>query len=149
MHARLFRLSVLWLTVAVLFIAAGERAVGQPPAAPLPTNVTIQFRVFDAFNPGREFTPADEGQIILRNREGLRNEELTVRITPVPPVPGQKKETLYQITVLRGKVIDELLIPIAGVQTNPAILTKLVTVQDMTLYPGASVSNGKRQFKFA
>jgi hypothetical protein len=101
----------------------------------------IEFKVFPANSPtAAPLLPFDTATIHYRNKvEGQPDFKFNL------PVAGPDDKGFYSIPVQEGWLIDNLVIRVKGA-VNPAVVTKLVTRQNMVIYPGASDSG--EEFKF-
>jgi hypothetical protein len=102
-------------------------------AQPATDEVTLQFKVYLANKP--EDPPldvADFGTIEYRNKNlDLPNIKFDL------PIKHSADKT-NEITVKKGVLIEQLVVQVLRPDTNPAVVTKLVTADKMTLFPGAS-----------
>lgn len=126
-------------TIALVFLVI-ERETAEAQEAK-PKTFKIEFKVFPANNPTGSSLPAfDRATIHYRNKvESLPDFKFNL------PVVGPDARGFYSVTVDEGWLVDNLVIRLKGV-VNPAVITKLVTRDNMILYPGASESGEK--FKF-
>lgn len=118
----------------------------------------------DAPKPEGEAKKADETKIGIRVKV-FDADRPTVALTPLAAYgyyrPGEAQEPLflddlkfeaqekgfYLVTVPRGILLERLVIEVRERNYNPAVLTKVVTANEMVVYPGASDSQGVFSFQ--
>lgn len=146
---RLLRRALLLVTVTVTTAVAGQGgATGQEPK-----EVVIKFKVFDANKTKNPvpLKPAATANVFVRNPFNNKAQFLqSVKVTG----PNDPKDGFYEMKISRGPsvedvwLVEQLVIEIDDPQKdyNPAIITKVVSADSMTLYPGASDSKDKFSF---
>lgn len=114
----------------------GARAQDEKPKA-----LKIEFKVFPANEPaGKPLEVLELATIHYRSKiDGLPDSKFDL------PVAGPDAKGFYSVEIAPGLLIDNLVIRPKGLP-NVAVVTKLVTANNMVLYPGASDSKDK--FKF-
>lgn len=136
MNARNLRLATMIVCFSMCDIASGQNA--QKPADA--TKIGIRVKVFDADRPTIPLTPLaafgyyrpGEGQ------EPLFLDDLKFEA---------QDKGFYQVTVPKSILLERLVITVAESSYNPAVLTKVVTANEMVVYLGASDSQGVFSFQ--
>ena len=134
------------LVVFALIGPSSLYAIDNPSTAPDANNkneVVIQFRVFDANKPDNALHPdlTSRPVIFLRNLDTnkdelyLGNSKDDIRI-----VPSKDRKDFYEITLPKGRLINDLSIDVLEPNTNAAAIVKVVTANNIVVYPGASRS---------
>jgi hypothetical protein len=126
--------------LAFVVIALVGRSVS---AQEKPEKIAIKFKLFDTNKPGSE-TSIDARNIALLS---VRNPA-----TKQPAFPQNVEVVLlpdkfYQIEVDKNLLVEHLVIETVSTRFSPADITKVVTKQPMTLYPG--VSDSADEFSFS
>lgn len=122
--------------VSWLVLGCGiNHAWSQEP--PKTSTVKIKFKAFDSNHPDERLNPADYASNIVRDPLTLKPQFLE-RVKISRP----SKDAFDELEVSKGWLIEQLVIPIVHPTEdyNPAILTKVVSNAEMTIYPGASRS---------
>jgi uncharacterized protein (TIGR03000 family) len=126
-----WRLQLVFVTAVTICLAEG------PANAQKPETVGVRFKVFDSNAPTKVLKPVNQAINFVRDPVTKKPQLLeAVAIT------GPDKDGFYQLKVSKGWLIEQLVIQIDDPEKdyNPAIITKVVSAADMTLYPGASRS---------
>jgi hypothetical protein len=119
------------LTAVILSCVLSGPAIAQPPE-----EITIKLKVFDSNKPKTELVPRN-AIIFLRNP--LDNQPEYVGDRALEAIPTEKG--FYQLKLPKGRLIERIAIQIdsvSGTGYNAAEIKKIVTANDMTIYPGAS-----------
>jgi hypothetical protein len=120
------------LCATLLAVLAGQTS---PALAQDAAKITVKFKIFDTNEPIKRLNPLKTASNFVRDPGTKKAEFLeTVEIT------RPEKEGLDELKVSKGWLIEQLLIQIDDPEKeyNPAIITKIVSAADMTVYPGAS-----------
>lgn len=143
MYAHLMRSAVVIVCFAWGGIALGQNAqspTGDTAKKPDESRIGIRVKVFDADRPAVPLTPlAAFGY--YRPGEGL--EPLFLDDLKFEA----QDKGFYQVTVPKSILLERLVITVAERNYNPAVLTKIVTANEMVVYLGASDSQGVFSFQ--
>ncbi len=105
--------------------------------------IVIQFKIFDANRPTEELKPNLNRKpiILLRNLVTL-DEELFLgnKDTEAAIVESKERKGFYEITLPKGRLINDMAIDVERANTNPGAIIKVVTANNIVVYPGASGS---------
>jgi hypothetical protein len=118
----------------------GVHAQDDPPTS----TINIRLKVFDTNAPSERLTPATVASNFVRD-------PVTRKAVFLENVPVERLKTdgaFDQLTVSKGWLVEKLVIQIVDARKvyNPAIVTKVVSNADMTIYPGASASTDEFSF---
>lgn len=105
--------------------------------------VIVQFKIFDANKPTILFTPdlTRRPVVFLRNLQNNADELfLGTEDKPITIVPSKERAGFYEITLPRDRLINDMTIDLKEASTNFASITKIVTRDNVVVYPGASKS---------
>jgi hypothetical protein len=124
-------------SIAICALVCGHTVSAQPTPS---TTIGIKVKLFDADRPSRAVTPL-MAYGYYRPGEGIEAQFLDNLIF-------EKQENgFYLVTVPRGILLERLVIDVQEPGYNEAVLTKIVTANDMIVYPGASDSGGIFNFQ--
>jgi hypothetical protein len=136
------RSTFVWTALSVMATAislgCGLKAFGDDPKL---EKLQIQFKIFDADDATVELTPVKKATIQYRSKV-VRQPDIKFDLA----VSERDAKGLYSVEVEKGWLIDRLVIRSTKANTNPAVVTKIVTANNMVVYPGASDST--EEFKF-
>ena len=135
-------LTVFAILVVVLPVTLRAQ-VEMKTEPPKKTEVIIQFKVFDANDPGKQYHPdlSSRPIIFLRNLQTKKDEVyLGTSDKDIAIVQSKTREGFYEITLPAGRLINDLAIDLIEPNTNAAAIIKVVTANDIVTYPGASTS---------
>lgn len=115
----------------------------EAPPQPKKDTVVIQFKIFDANRPTEELKPNLRRKpiILLRNVNTL-DEELFLgnKDSDISIVESKDRKGFYEIVLPKGRLVNDMAIDVEQSNTNPAALIKVVTANNIVVYPGASNS---------
>lgn len=106
-----------------------------------PNTIEIRVKLFNADRPAEPLTP----RLIFAYRRPAEGEEpvlLNQDQLKIKPV----ENNFYVLTVPKGLLLERIVFLVQESQFNVAVLTKVVTANDMVVYPGASDSGGEFSF---
>lgn len=133
-----------WIALSCL-VALSSLAVAQQPAPAdaKKETIVIQFKIFDANRPTEELKPNLNRKpiILLRNLDTL-DEELFLgnKDTDISIVESKERKGFYEIVLPKGRLINDMAIDVEQANTNPGAVIKVVTANNIVVYPGASSS---------
>jgi hypothetical protein len=123
--------------------AIGNAAEPEPPKPASKDSVIVQFKMFDANEPTLEFHPdlARKPIILLRNL-ATRQEEMFLgdKDSDAAIKESTTRKGFYEVTLPKGRLINQMFIDVVEANTNPGAIIKVVTANDIVVYPGASKS---------
>lgn len=143
---------VLRSAVAVSVMLAGRSWAADAPQAQGQSadSIVIQFKLFDANDPKIELHPdLTRKPIILLRNLATRTEELFLgdKDSDASVRESKDRKGFYEITLPKGRLINQMFIDVQEANTNPGAIIKVVTANNIVVYPGAS--NSLEQFGVA
>jgi hypothetical protein len=132
--------NILITGLSLLIVSATASGLAQDNTPP---TIVVQFKIFDANKPNAELQPDLERRpiILLRDLE-TKAEELFLgnKFGDIVVTASKDRTGFYEVILPKGRLISEMSIEVAHANTNPAVLSRMITSGDIVVYLAASSS---------
>lgn len=125
--------NALAIVMAICWVIQGLIA---PANAQDKDEIVVKLKLFDSNEPNIELIPKST---IVHLRDRVTGQPQLRRDVALTASPDQKG--FYQVLLPKNRLIETFVISVSaasGTNYNPAVLSKIVTANDMVVYPGAS-----------